>query len=187
MREKIGRCAAAGTTRHARGKDGALGIDDMCRRDADPAGLMQEVLDDALAVGVAADEPGDGVGQVGVGCQPRGFVAPLGNPLLQCLDLGVEQGLQAGGADLAQRIADAAIGPGADGEERGQQQEQGNARPVERDFHMHSLSATKTLRTARPAGFAFSGRADIRYHTAVAMRLPRDAKAAAPSSAAVVG
>ena len=147
---------------------------------------MQEVFDDAVAVGAAADEPGDGGGQIGVGCQPRDFVAPLGNPLLQRLHLGVEQGLQAGGADLAQRIADAAIGPCADGEERGQQQEQGDARPVERDFHMHSLSATKRCERLDSPG-SFSAGAPI-YAIVRPWRSDCHAmQSCTPSSAAVVG
>ena len=80
-------------------------------------------------------QPDHGTAQSGVGGQLLRLVAPFRDPQLQRADLGVEQGPQAGAANLAQRVADAAIGPQADAEQGDQQQQQGEAGAVESGIH----------------------------------------------------
>ena len=136
MGEEVGRHPLARPLRIARRKDAALGVDDMGRRDADRACCLQDALDDAGTVamtGAAAGQFDDGRAQFGFGGQLFRLVPALGDPLVQGLDLRVEQGGQAGRADFTQGIADTAIGPQADAEDGGEQQEQGEAGAVERE------------------------------------------------------
>jgi hypothetical protein len=83
----------------------------------------------------AARQAGDGRPQRGVGGELLGLVPPFRDPLLQRLDLGVEQRLQAGGADLVQRPHPRCDRP--TGRRRGwrEQQEQGEAGAVEGWIH----------------------------------------------------
>lgn len=139
MREEIGRDPLAGPLHVAGGEDAALGVDDVRCGDADPAGHAQEVLDDAYpfsACRAAAGEPGDGQAQFRIGGQLLRLVPSFHNPLLQRLDLGIEQGLQAGSADFPQRVADAPISPQADAEDGDEQQEQGEAGAVKGLIHV---------------------------------------------------
>ncbi len=113
-------------------------------RDVDIAGTLQDRRDDAAALLASlapAGKPGDGLAQIRIGGHLLHLLAPLRDPLIEYLDLGVEQGLQAGGTDFPQRVADAAIGPQADAEDGGEQQEQGEARPRGGGVHESSLSA----------------------------------------------
>ena len=103
----------------AGGQECAPRIQHSRRSHADRAGGLDESRDDALGLapaGRAGGKAGDGRAQLRIGGQLPGLVAPLGDPALDRLDLGVEQALQAGRAGLAQRLTDAAIGPQADAE-----------------------------------------------------------------------
>ena len=93
--------------------------------DADASGGLQHAFDDAdtlFAAGAVTDQPAYRCAQFRVGRQLLRFMPPFGDPLLQRLDLRVEQRHHGGGAQFAQRIADPAIGPDAHAEEGGKQQ-----------------------------------------------------------------
>jgi hypothetical protein len=136
VREKVGRNAAPCTLHLARGEDPAARVDDQHGGDADPRRLAEDAVDHLLPVahtpGGKADDPRR---QFRLGRQLFRFVTPFRDPLLQGSDLSVEQGLHAGGSDLAQRIADSAVGPHADTEQGHQQQQEDDAGSIERDVH----------------------------------------------------
>jgi hypothetical protein len=136
MREEIRRHLATFPLQVARRENPAARPDHQGRRHADGRGLLQDCVDDARPIDFeAGGEPDDAGVQRGLGGQLLRLVAPLGDPLLKGSDLGIEQGLHAGGANLAQGFADAAIGPDTDAEQCRKQQQQGQARPVEVGVH----------------------------------------------------
>jgi hypothetical protein len=129
MREEVGADLAADALRFAGGENAAARCDQQYRGDADQPRLLQRCLHDAYRVAAATQGQAPQLGpEFFVARELLRFVAPLGDPLFQGADLGVEQRAQARRANLPQGVARALIGPEADAEHGQQQAEQGDRR-----------------------------------------------------------